>query len=112
MVLVEVDQLRLQSRPILYWLGDISGKGAGVHGATRRAALDLSLVLGDFNPHRWNIEDLPPFATITGHFRQRRLALGTDRNGVLLDMLRLCNGFQVVSRMPSLGARLLATGCA
>ena len=37
-VLVEVDQLRLQRRAVLHRLGDVGGKGAGVQGATLRGS--------------------------------------------------------------------------
>jgi hypothetical protein len=107
-VLVEVDQLRLQRRAVLHRLGDVGGKGAGVQGATLGAALDLSLMLGDFHPHRWNVEDLPALVALTGHCAQRPLALGADRHTVLLHMLGLRHGLQGPARMTSLAARLLA----
>ena len=74
------------------------------------AALDLSLMLGDFHAHRWNVEDLPPLVARTGHCRQRRLALRTDRHIVVLHMLGLRHGLQGLARMTSLGAHLLAAG--
>ena len=67
-------------------------------------------MLGDFHPHRRNVEDLAPFIAVTGACRQRRVALGTDRNRVTLNMLRLLHCLELMPGMPSLGARFLAAG--
>ena len=85
-------------------------KECGVHGATLRTALDLGLMFGDFHPHRRNVEDLAPFIAVTGADRQRRLALGTVRHRVALNMLRLRHRLELMPGMPSLGARFLAAG--
>ena len=68
-------------------------------------------MLGDCHPHRRNVEDLASFIADTGARCQRSLALGTDCNGVALNMLRLHHRLKLMPGMPSLGARFLAAGC-
>ena len=109
-VLVEVNQLGFQPRTVLHRLGDSGRKHAGVHGATGGAAFDLGLMLGDFQPYRWNVEDLPPLVAGTGDCGERRLTLGADCDTVQLHMIRLRHGASGVTWVPNLSAGLLATG--
>jgi hypothetical protein len=53
------DRLRLEPRPVLHRLGHPDWEFRLVRRPTPGAFLDLSLMLGHFDPHRWEIEYLP-----------------------------------------------------
>ena len=78
MVLVEVDQLGLQPRPILDRLAHVGRKSAGIHGAAGWAPLDLGAMLSDSDLYWRQIEHLTPLSTRTGDVCEDRLAVRTD----------------------------------
>jgi hypothetical protein len=57
-VLAEIDHLRLETRSILHALAHPGRKLGFVPLSAVGTVLDLSLVLGDFDPHRWQVKDL------------------------------------------------------
>lgn len=61
MVLAEIHHLRFQPRPVLNRLAHANGKLGLVHLSAVWAILDLGLVLGHFDLHRWQVKNLPPF---------------------------------------------------
>ena len=109
MLLIEIDQQRLEARTILRQLRDTGWKFRLGETTTARTALDFHLVFGNHQSQRWQIIDLPLFYLLNRHFFQRCLAVGTALNRIALNPIRFRHHLQPVTGMPGLGTAFLAT---
>ena len=112
MILVEVDRLRFDSRPVLHRFCHPRRELGLVCLPTHRALLDLGLMLGHLDRHRRQIEHLALLMPTHCYLFQRGLTVRALLDPVYLAVFWMLHRFQGMPFVPRLTTALLAAALA